>query len=160
MEQLLKSEFERRLKGESLARITQCLGLLTEAQVWHTPHQGCNSIGNLILHLCGNIRQWIVSGLSASEDIRDRPKEFVPEQNISKKELLARISNIIDEAVEVVKESERAILERPKVIQGLHENGVSIIVHVIEHTSYHVGQISYITKWLNEVDLNYYPGIE
>ena len=62
--------------GSALGRIKHCLGQLNDAQVWHRPQPGLNSIGNLVLHLCGNLRQWVVAGLGGAPDVRNRPDEF------------------------------------------------------------------------------------
>ena len=57
-------------------RIRHCLGQLSDEQVWQRESEAMNSIGNLILHLCGNVRQWIVSGIGGAKDVRQRPNEF------------------------------------------------------------------------------------
>ena len=60
----------------AFGRIKHCLRQLSEEQVWWRPSPALNSIGNLILHLCGNLRQWIVAGLGGAADHRNRPSEF------------------------------------------------------------------------------------
>src|SRR6516164_123230 len=82
----------------ALARIKHCLGQLTDEQVWWRSRPALNSIGNLILHLCGNLRQWVVAGLGGAADSRDRPAEFAERGPLPKEELLRMLEAVLDEA--------------------------------------------------------------
>jgi len=91
MIELIQSEFKRRIFEESFVRIENCLGRLTYEQVWQKPNHNANSIGNLVLHLLGNVRQYICSGIGQQKDVRQRSLEFLAESAVPSKELLARL---------------------------------------------------------------------
>lgn len=82
----------------ALERIKHCLGQLTDGQVWHRSQPGLNSIGNLTLHLCGNLRQWVVAGLGGAPDVRNRPAEFAERGPVPKDELLRNLEAVVGEA--------------------------------------------------------------
>jgi hypothetical protein len=102
----------------ALAKIKHCLGQLTDEQVWWRSRPSLNSVGNLILHLCGNLRQWIVAGLGGAADGRDRPAEFAERGPIPKDELLRKLEAVVDEARAVLaRQTARQLLKRRR-IQG------------------------------------------
>ena len=90
--------------ASALAKLNHGLGQLTDEQVWWRPRPALNSIGNLILHLCGNVRQWLVAGLGAAADSQDRPAEFAERGPIPKEESLRKLEAVVEEA--------RAVLAR------------------------------------------------
>ncbi len=149
-------ECKRRLKEESLARIIQCIDRLNEEQLWYSPNKNTNSVGILVLHLCGNIQQYICATLGNEKDERDREAEFNPKTKPSKTELKTRINKTISEAITHIEALSTKNLTHPIPVQCFEESPISILIHVIEHTSYHVGQISWITKSLLNTDLQYY----
>lgn len=155
----LIQEFHRRVGEESIPRIKKCLGLLNEEEVWHQPNENLNSAGNLILHLCGNARQWIVSGLKGKPDLRDRDAEFIQKGHKNKKELSDMLDQLMEEVRPVLEAMETEELLRVRAVQAFEESGLSIIIHVIEHFSYHTGQITYLTKFLKNVDTAYYGNV-
>lgn len=157
---ILKSEFERRLKEESLARIRQCVEALTVEELWKRPNENLVSVGNLVLHLSGNIRQYISSGIGGAKDNRNRNKEFETQSPISKDELLTLIGETIEEAVRTVAKISDHELNQEIKVQGFEETCLSVIIHVIEHCSYHVGQITYYTKLTKNIDTAYYGGLD
>ena len=156
--QLLKDSFKRHVQDESLPRIERCVELLTIEEIWERFNAETPSIGNLIIHLCGNVRQWIIATLGGELDHRDRDSEFNERGPISKDELLNRIRNTVREAVTVVQNAPPEALQQQHTVQGFQENGVDILVHVTEHFSYHTGQITLATKIKKTVDLGYYAG--
>lgn len=158
--ELLKEEFKRRMETESLMRINACLDFMTEDSIWYSPNSNVNSVANMVLHLCGNIRQYIISTFSNEKDQRERSLEFSAYKSCDKKELKEKISNTIKTAVEVVQQSNMEVLSQDFLVQGFNEKGLAIIIHVIEHTSYHTGQITTICKWLEDVDTKYYGGLD
>lgn len=141
-------------------RIENCLNRLTEEQVWDKPNENANSIANLILHLCGNITQYIVSSLGENADQRQRDLEFSTAGGYSKAELLAKIKRVTAEAVEVIRTQDSESLIQMRKVQGFDLSGVAIVVHVTEHYSYHVGQIALLTKLLCGQDLGFYAGLD
>ncbi len=152
----LQSEFERRLYEEGFDRIVQCLGYLTEEEVWARPNAQTVSIGNLILHLSGNVRQWICAGLGRQEDVRKRDSEFCTEGGVSKVALIEKIKLTIIDAQEVVEKLSAEDLAKTYEVQVYEETGLSVVVHVIEHFSYHIGQITYAVKSQKNIDTMYY----
>ncbi len=133
---------------------------LTEAQVWEEANDSTNSIANLILHLCGNISQYIHSSLGNTADVRERDLEFSTIDGYSKKELLNKITQVTEKAVEVIQNSKTEQLLAMRKVQGFEMTGVSIVVHVTEHYSYHVGQIALLTKLMVGEDLGFYADLD
>lgn len=139
-------------------KIERCLEELTEEEVWEKPNNASNSVGNLILHLCGNIRQYIISSLGKKEDVRERDKEFSARGGYNKRELLRILAATIDEAAEVIARMDEKSLLAIRAVQGVDHSGTGNIIHVIEHYSYHAGQIIFWTKLLRNKDLDFYGG--
>lgn len=156
---LLKQEFKKRVYEEGFHRIERCLAILSEDDVWSRPNDNCNSVGNLILHLNGNVTQWITTSFGKIPDTRQRGKEFYPDPTISKKSLLILLQSIYSKTFSIIEQITTEDLENSYLVQGFNETGASILVHVIEHFSYHVGQITLLTKIIKNVDTGYYAGI-
>ncbi|MFQ5604685.1 MAG: DinB family protein [bacterium] len=153
-------ECKRRLRDESLPRLKKCLSQLDDEEVWFRPNSETVSVGNLILHLCGNVRQWIIATLGEKPDVRERENEFLEAGPISKTELVQRLESTLQECLKVLNGLDPSTLLLERTVQGFQETGVSILVHVMEHFSYHVGQISYFTKSRKAVDLQFYRGAD
>lgn len=146
--------------SESLQRIDTCINRLSEEQIWHKPNENSNSIANLVLHLSGNIHQYIVSSLGESEDIRDRDLEFNSHETYSKKELLDILNNTCRLSTQTIKNVDEDALLRFRMVQGFELSGIGIITHVVEHFSYHVGQIALISKIHLNKDLGFYADLD
>ena len=144
----------------NLERIARCLDEITEEQVWQRPNASSNSIGNQVLHLCGNIRQWLVAGLSGEPDIRERDEEFAATGGVGKAELLARLTAVVKESEAVIAALTEEELLRERPVQTFVHDGMFILTHVTEHLSYHTGQIIFWVKALKDEDLDLYGGIE
>lgn len=157
---IIRKEFHLRVIEESLARITQCVGLLSKEQLWHKHNQNTNSIGNLILHLEGNIRQYIIAGVGGTKDNRERNKEFADGYDYNSTFVLDKLSQTLHQADAVVQQLGEDKFTEAVNIQGFPHTRLSAILHVIEHLSYHVGQITYYTKYVNDVDTAYYGGLD
>lgn len=130
--------------------------MLISDQIWYKPNENSNSIGHLILHLCGNARQWICGGIGRQQDNRIRYLEFTTEEKFTAaqlKEYLETLALDLDKVLDNVTEEE--LIEIRKV-QVYEESVLSILIHVIEHFSYHTGQITYITKMLLDRQTDYY----
>lgn len=145
---------------ENTPRIEKCLTELTEAEVWQRPNPASNSVGNLILHLCGNITQYAIASLGNKMDLRDRDAEFAAEGGLSKADLLEKLTWTVREAVETIRRASKEELLRARLVQGFEMSGIGIIVHVCEHYSYHTGQIAFWTKLLKNKDLGFYAGLD
>ena len=137
-------------------RIKNCVASLTTDQIWWRPNEASNSIGNLLLHLSGNVRQWIVATFNKDEDKRNRPAEFAAKEGATAKELLDRLGATLDEAAHVLDRLTPAELLAEYDVQGYHTNGIYVVYHVVEHFGMHYGQIAYITKLLSAKDLGFY----
>ena len=144
------------LSADFFPKIRSCLALLGDAEIWWRPNQHSNSIGNLMLHLNGNVRQWIVSGLGGGPDERRRDGEFTARSGMTRSELLEQLDETLQEAVATLHSLEPDSLERTYQIQAYEATVLQAIFHVVEHFSYHTGQILFITKQLQDVDLGFY----
>jgi uncharacterized damage-inducible protein DinB len=148
-----------RIYEESIPRITRCLEQLTNEQIWWRPNENSNSIGNLILHLQGNVRQWIGTGLGNMPDHRKRQTEFDERRLLDKTSLMREFLETMELAKGIIEQVPEEELLRLRPVQTFEESGLSILVHVTEHFSYHTGQIAYITKMLRDKPLEFYEGI-
>ena len=144
------------LKEEYLPKVERCVERLTDEQVWWRPNSESNSIGNLLLHLSGNARQWIVSGLGGETDKRERQAEFDERRIIARDELLALLRTTIADVDHVLAEFTPARLLDSFPIQGTQSTALAVIFHVTEHFSMHAGQVIYITKLLSSSDLHFH----
>ena len=141
-------------------RIEKCLAELDETDLWLRPNGASNSVGNLLLHLCGNITQYILSSLGGQPDHRMRDAEFAAEGGFTKQQLWEKLEATTTEAARVISEVSEAELLRVRSVQGFQLSGIGIVVHVVEHYSYHTGQISFWTKQLKNKDLRFYAGLD
>jgi hypothetical protein len=137
-------------------RLRECVESLTDEQIWWRPNPSSNSVGNLVLHLDGNVRQWLVSSFNQKEDQRDRPAEFAASGQISGAALLEKLNWTINEAANVLDRLTEAELITRYEIQGYNPFGLEAVYQVIEHFGLHYGQIAYITKMLKDQDLGFY----
>jgi len=137
-------------------RIETCLSGLAEMQIWARSSENENAIGNLVLHLNGNVRQWIVSGVGGRPDIRQRDAEFAARGGGSGTELAARLKEAVEEAAGVLVELTPERLGERIVVQHYDVTVLEAIYHVVEHFSGHTGQIIFATKMLTGADLGFY----
>ena len=144
------------LVEDYLPKIERCLALLTDEQIWWRPNPESNSIGNLLLHLSGNVRQWIVAGLGGSHDARDRDAEFAQREIISRADLSARLRDTLRDADAALAALNPDRLLNPCKIQGLEVTTLYAMLHVVEHFSMHTGQIILMSKMLAQADLRLY----
>ena len=150
------AEARRLLREEYLPKIERCIEKLTDEQVWWRPNAESNSIGNLLLHISGNGRQWIVCGLGTETDQRQRQSEFDQREGIPREELLAKLRTTVSEIDRVLAEFEPSRLLDEYQIQGTTSTALAAIFHVTEHFSMHTGQIILLTKMLVGVDMVFY----
>ncbi|WP_109437535.1 DinB family protein [Aquimarina sp. AU119] len=164
MNQEVAKEFSKQIiyrMNESTRMITLSFEQLIEEDVWKRPNANSNSIGNLILHLCGNITQYAIASLGNKQDKRQRDAEFEAEEGYSKKELLEKLMDTVDEAKNTIQNVSVSELLREREVQGFVFSGIGILIHVAEHYSYHTGQIAFWTKQLKDKkSLGFYDGID
>lgn len=147
---------QRKLLQHYWPRLRASVETLTDEQVWWRPNEASNSIGNLILHLNGNVRQWLIDSFEARDDHRDRPSEFAAQSGIATAELLKRLGATMDEAAGVLDKLTEKDLVAMYEIQGYHVSGLEAVYQVVEHFGMHYGQIAYISKTLSGRDLGFY----
>ncbi len=157
---LFIQEINRRLFKESFPRLRQCLNELSEEEIWYKPNENSNSVGNLSLHLMGNARQWVISGLGKEADVRTRQQEFDEKGPIPTATLLQQLDALEEELTACITSIPQGKLLETHDVQGFKENGIAILVHVVEHFSYHVGQITYFVKAKKNIDTAYYGGLD
>lgn len=146
----------RRLLQEYLPRIQRCVNELSEEDVWWRAYETNNSVGNLILHLCGNVRQWIISGIGGAPDLRERSKEFSERGPIPKAALLKNLEETLLEANHMLEQFDVSKLLEVRRIQKYDVTCLDAISHVVEHFAQHTGQIIYITKLRKGIDLKFF----
>jgi len=160
MDQTVATHFiaysRRRLAKEYLPKIQRCVQELSEEDIWWRAHETDNSIGNLLLHLSGNIRQWIISGVGGMPDTRNRAGEFAERSHISKTDLMQKFESTLLEADQVLERFDASRLLEIRHIQKFDVTCLDAISHVVEHVAQHMGQIVYITKLRKGIDLKFY----
>ena len=144
------------LREDYLPKLLHCVERMSDEDLWWRPNDISNSAGNLILHLCGNLRQWIVSSIGGEEFVRNRDAEFAARGPVPRQELLRNLKQAIEDVDRVLSklESER-LLDRLK-IQKYDVSTLQAVYHVVEHFSYHLGQILYIYKMRSGTDPHFY----
>jgi uncharacterized damage-inducible protein DinB len=153
-----------RLLEDYFVKIAAAIDALDDEQVWRRPNESSNSVGNLLLHLTGNVRQWIISGVGGAEDTRDRASEFAARGSAPKNELIELAQATLDEADAVLAKVEGECaaassdepLRRVCKPQAYEVTVFDAIFHVVEHFSYHTGQIIFAAKWLAEGQVSFY----
>jgi uncharacterized damage-inducible protein DinB len=151
----LLAQAERVLRQVYLPRIVRCLEELSPEQIWWRPNAAANSVGNLVLHLAGNVRQWIISGLGGVPDVRQRDMEFAERGPLPRRVLVHRLRQTVQEACRVLRRLSAQDLARVHSIQRYHVTGLAATYHVAEHFSHHAGQIILMTKVLTGRDLGF-----
>lgn len=146
----------RRELRQSLGKIEKALPRLAPEQAWERAHENENAIGNLLLHLAGNVRQWIICGLGGAEDRRDRDREFAQRDALPLDETLAKLRATVAEADAVLADLPPGALLETYKIQVYEVTGASAILHVITHFAEHTGQILWAVKRLTGDDLGFY----
>ena len=136
------------------SRIEACLEKLDDDQIWLRGSENANAVGNLCLHLAGNMRQWIMHGVGGVPDVRTRDREFAARGGMTKQELRERLFSTLDEAVAVI-ESQKDLLRTVRP-QTYEVTVLDAIYHVVEHFAQHAAQIIYATKAFTGEDLGFY----
>jgi uncharacterized damage-inducible protein DinB len=141
------------LTADYMPKIEQCVARLTEDDIWWRPHETSNSIGNLLLHLRGNVGQWIIGGVGQRDFERHRQQEFDERSHRPARELLALLKATVAEADEVIGGLDAEALTTRRHIQFYELSVLEAIYHVVEHFSMHTGQIILIAKMRTGADL-------
>lgn len=144
------------LQHEFFPRIRIAVEQLSDEQIWWRPNEASNSIGNLILHLAGNVSQWIIGGVGNRPVIRNRQEEFDERSMISGSKLLEKLERTLDDAKAVLSAFHSSALSERRTIQGNDVTVLQAIYHVVEHFSMHTGQVLLLTKLITAKDLPLY----
>ena len=132
--------------------------MLSDTELWLRSNSSSNSIGNLVLHLCGNMTQYIVSALGNNDDNRNRDSEFSANDGFTAAELLEKMKEVTDRCIKIISALDDKQLTANYEVQGYTMSGIAIVIHVTEHYSYHTGQIVFLTKSLKDTDTGFYKG--
>jgi len=150
-------DFSRnKLRTQYWPRLRTCVESLTDEQIWWRPNDASNSIGNLVLHLNGNVRQWLIDSFNGGTDERDRSAEFGAEGGVTGAALIETLGATVEDGLAVLDRLTEAELLAEYEIQGYRVTGLDAVYQVIEHFGLHYGQITYITKMLRDQDLGFY----
>jgi len=154
-------QFSReKLLNQYWPRMRTCVESLTDEQAWWRPNDASNSVGNLMLHLNGNVLQWLVAPFDGSEDRRNRPAEFAERRTIPVAALVETLQGTLQQAGDVLSRLTAGDLRKTFHIQGYTVTGLHAVYQVVEHFGLHYGQIVYITKSLRGVDLGFYRALD
>ncbi len=151
-----------RLFGEYLRKIEHCVGRLSAAQLWWRPNSKCNSVANILLHLCGNLSQWVLDGLGGMRYERHRREEFTAFEGEEGAALTSRLHKVVAACQTIAQGLSAEDLGREHTIQGIAGNGFGVLLHAVEHMAYHTGQIVYLTKQLvgEQAEIEFYPHLK
>jgi uncharacterized damage-inducible protein DinB len=138
------------------SRIETCVAKLSPDQVWMRGSETQNAAGNLVLHLTGNVRQWILTGIGGAPNARIRDAEFAARDGVAPDDLARRLREAVDAALVIIRALPAARLTERVTIQGHDVSLLEAIYHVVEHFSGHASQIMFITKMLTGEDLGFY----
>lgn len=153
---LFLAHSRKKLLDEYWPRLKSVVEPLSDQQIWWRPNSASNSIGNLILHLNGNVNQWLVASFNGYRDERNRPVEFNERRLISGHDLLKRLGATMEQARETLTHVTPERLTRIYEIQGYTVSGLDAVYQVVEHFGMHYGQILWIVKATTGADLGFY----
>lgn len=142
--------------AENLSRIETCVPKLPTDALWARDSENENAVGNLLLHLDGNVRQWILAGIGGAPEHRDRPAEFAARSGPAASVLVANLRSTVTDAIRVIRSLPHARLNEAATIQGYSTTVLAAIFHVVEHFSGHTYQIILLTKHATREDLGFY----
>lgn len=145
---------------ESMRMLQICKDFTTVDLFWFRPNGAANSIGNLLLHLCGNMRQYVVSGLGEKPDTRHRDEEFRQDLYSKPEEVWAYFFETCNEVIQEIENATTNQLLSKRIVQGFDLSGLGMVLHAVEHLSYHTGQIAWIIKSNQNCDLGFYSGFD
>lgn len=131
---------------QSLEKIEHCVRQLSTDQLWWRPEPSLNSIGNLVLHLTGNLRQWILSGLGGAPDLRDRPSEFSEQSRIPASRLLDGLTAVVTESLCILADQSAAEMSQIRRVQGFERNGWAVLFDTVPHFKGHTQEITCLTR--------------
>jgi len=132
--------------GYSRDRMLHALDQLGDEHAWWRPYEQANAPGNIVLHVCGNLRQWIVCGLGGQPDVRDRPNEFATRHELPLSELKAKLCATIEDAIAVIEACDETSLLRSRYVQIDEVTGMGAVYHAVAHLEGHAQELIYIAR--------------
>jgi uncharacterized damage-inducible protein DinB len=141
------------LGRDYMPKLRRIVDMLSEDDIWWRPNEASNSVGNMLLHMCGNLGQWIVSGAGGAPDTRDRQSEFFASGPIPKADLMEKVERMVGQVDLVLADLGEELLLDRLTVQNFEVSRLHAIYHSIEHFSYHLGQIAYVAKLRHGKDL-------
>ena len=162
MKDIILEEFKKNALfrlDESLRMICIALSKIEEDDLWRLPVENGMSLGNQILHSCGNMTQYIISSLGIQEDLRKRDLEFVVDKSITLDDLLQKLKTTVEDSKRTIEKTTPEKFKEIRLVQGFELSGVGVVMHAVEHFSYHTGQIAFWVKQLTQEDLGFYDGM-
>lgn len=156
MSEFLENSIYRLDESTRMNKIS--LKSIEESNIWKKPNESSNSIGNQIIHICGNMTQYIIASLGEQDDLRNRDAEFSISDGFKRNELIQKLEDTVGQAKLVLNNCGKSQLLKKRVVQGYDLSGIGIVIHAVEHYSYHTGQIAFWTKQLINKDLGFYDG--
>ena len=140
-------KFSRNLLNEEYRiKLRKTVAALPEGALWWRPNEQANSVGNLLLHLEGNVRQWIIGAVGGAPDVRNRAGEFGAREGSTRDDLLRHLETTLDEADAVLEGLRPAQLTERRRVQTRDVSVLEAIYQVVQHFGYHLGQIVVIAK--------------
>lgn len=143
----------RRMIGIAFSKIN-------DETLWQKPNAASNALGNQILHLCGNLTQYVVAALGASTDTRERNLEFSADGGWDVEALLTHLDQTLENVKNAIGQTDTAEWMRMRHVQGFHLSGLGAVFHAVEHFSYHTGQIAFWVKQITGKPLGFYDGMD
>jgi uncharacterized damage-inducible protein DinB len=137
-------------------RINECVDRLSEEQIWWRGADAGNAVGNLMLHLSGNVRQWILHGVAGIPDTRIRDLEFDTRGGETAGELKERLGAVIEQATAIIQQISPERLVETITVQNYKVTVLEAVSHVTQHFAEHTGQIIYATKLLTGQGFDWY----
>lgn len=154
--EFFKNSSYRLDEGTRMIKIS--LDSISESDIWKKPNESSNSIGNQIAHICGNMTQYIIASLGERDDYRNRDEEFSMTGGFTKSQLIQKLEDTVKEAKVILKQCNKKQLLKIREVQGFKLSGIGIVIHAVEHYSYHTGQIAFWTKLMTNKDLGFFDG--
>ena len=145
---------------ESLRMITIAFSKIADDMLWKRPTEQGMALGNQILHSCGNMTQYICTSLGEQLDERKRDLEFSTITGLTKEELLKQLETTVRTAQYTIHNTTSLKYETVREVQGFRFSGIGVVLHAVEHFSYHTGQIAFWVKQLTQEDLGFYDGVD
>lgn len=145
---------------ENVRMISIALSKISEDEIWIMQNQALNTLGNQLLHICGNLTQYIISGLGGKPDERDRELEFSTEDGYTRDELLQKLLLTVQSATIIIEDALPENLLNKRQVQGFNYSGIGLVLHAVEHFSFHTGQVASQVKLIIDEPLGFYVGYD